>query len=240
MVVHYRSKGLVIGKIDRGEADQIFKIYTRDFGKLSVLGRAVRKTKSKLRGGADFLYFSDIEFIQGRAQKTLTDAGLIESFPGLREDFEKMKVAYSMAEILDKLTGFEEKDERIWKLAKESFLELEKAGKGKAGLLYYYFLWNFFSLLGYLPELYNCSICAKKMAPSFLYFSSLEGGLICRKCFGKARGAFQIDQDLIKTLRVIVGKDWKVVSRLKTAPHLKKSLKEISQDYLDEIIKKLI
>ncbi len=240
MAVYYKSKGLVVGKTDRREADQILKIYTEDFGRLSVLGKAVRKTKSKLRGGADFLYFSEIEFIQGRAQKTLTDSSLLENFPGLRRDFDKMKIAYSIAEILEKMTGSEEKDERIWKLVKESFWGLEEAEKGKAELLYYYFLWNFLSLIGYLPELYNCSVCAKKILPGQLYFGISEGGLMCENCFRKNQDVFQIDQDSIKILRIIVNNDWKVVSRLKIAPHFIKTLREVSRSYLDEIAKKLI
>ncbi|KPJ55867.1 hypothetical protein AMJ49_06190, partial [Parcubacteria bacterium DG_74_2] len=65
-------------KIDQGEWDRIFIIYTRDFGKLKVLARAERKIKSKLRAGLELFYLSEIEFIQGKNYKTLTNAVLIE------------------------------------------------------------------------------------------------------------------------------------------------------------------
>ena len=73
MAIHYRTQGFILKKTDRGEADQILTIYTKDFGKLEILGKAIRKIKSKLRSGADLFYFSEIEFIQGKAYKTLTD-----------------------------------------------------------------------------------------------------------------------------------------------------------------------
>jgi len=80
MFTHYRTEGFILKKIDRGEADRIFTVYTRDFGKLDLLAKAERKIKSKLRGGLELFYLSDIEFIQGKTHKTLTDTILVENF----------------------------------------------------------------------------------------------------------------------------------------------------------------
>jgi len=91
MAVHYRTRGFVIKKTGRGEADQLFTIYTQDFGKLEVLGKAVRKIKSKLRGGIGLFYLSEIEFIQGKKTKTLTGAILIEKFPNIRKSLKKLE-----------------------------------------------------------------------------------------------------------------------------------------------------
>lgn len=239
MATYYKSQGLIVDKTDRGEADQIFKIYTKDFGKLSILAKAIRKSKSKLRGGADFLYLSDIEFIQGRNQKTLTDASLLESFQGIRGSLKKTKIAVSIVEVIDKLIGHEEADEKIWQLLWGSLLELDKGEEGKSGLLYYYFLWNFFSTIGYLPQLYSCSVCNKKIFPGVLHFSSAEGGIVCWQCSLQVADNFRAEEDLIKVLRVILSNNWKSVSRLKISPYLNKLLKEASQHYLDEIFSKL-
>ena len=35
MAIHYRTKGIFIKKAARGEADEIFTVYTKDFGKLN-------------------------------------------------------------------------------------------------------------------------------------------------------------------------------------------------------------
>ncbi len=34
MAIHYRTQGFILEKINRGEADQLFTVYTKDFGKL--------------------------------------------------------------------------------------------------------------------------------------------------------------------------------------------------------------
>jgi len=161
MALHYRTQGLIIKKRDRGDADQFLTIYTEDFGKLRVLAKAVRKIKSKLRGGADLFYLSEIEFIQGKAYKTLTDAVLLEGFFNIRKNLSRLGTAYQVADLLDELVTQEQKDERIWQLLRETFDKLNNDSDCR--LLYYYFFWNLVSLLGYEPELRADSVCGRKI-----------------------------------------------------------------------------
>jgi len=130
MAVYYRTKGYVLKKTGLREADQLFTIYTKDYGKIDVLGRGIRKITSKLRSGIDLFCFCEIEFVQGKMYKTLTDAKMINKS---KDDFEaKMK----MAEVMDRLIKEPEKDEKIWQLLNDD-------------LKYKYFLWNLLSILGY-------------------------------------------------------------------------------------------
>ncbi len=124
MFVHYRTKGFVFKKVDRGESAQLFSVYTKDFGKLKILGRGIRKISSKLRSGIETFYLSNIEFIQGKSYKTLTDAVVIEKFKDLREDLEKLNIAYRISGILDDFIKGEEKDKKIWDLLIEVFNKL--------------------------------------------------------------------------------------------------------------------
>jgi len=80
MAAQYRTRGFVLTKEDRGEADQVFSVFTEDFGKIKIKAKSIRKIKSKLRSGIDLFCFSEVKFIQGRTVKTLTDAVVIEKF----------------------------------------------------------------------------------------------------------------------------------------------------------------
>ncbi len=269
MFVRYRTQGLVLKKINRGEADQLFTIYTKDFGKLEILGKGIRKIKSKLRSGAEIFELSEIEFIQGKAYKTLTDAILLEKFSNLRRDLKRLALGYRILEICDNLIKGEEPDEKIWRFLNETFDKLNDCQLSivNCQLLPYYFIWNFLSLLGYQPELFNCSLCQKKLVPNKLYFSPQEGGVICEKCFQKAnsirkgrtldqmrdvlltaRGAGlsngakkveRIEPEVIKILRLIIKGNWNILSKLKIEDNFKKSLKAVSENYLSQIISNL-
>jgi len=249
MAIHYRTLGLIIKKQDRGEADQVFTVYTKDFGKLEILGKAIRKIKSKLRGGAELFYLSEVEFIQGKIFKTLTDATLINRFPLLRSELERLKTAYKIAELSDRILEGEEQDENIWELLNEVFQKLNNSEPAVPNLqlVYYYFLWNLLSILGYQPELYRCSVCQHKLSPAKLYFVPKEGGIICASCFRtksqnitgglerqqKEKGLIHLD--IVKILRLITRRDWETLSRLRVETYHQKALENISNDFLSII-----
>lgn len=160
MFIHYRTQGFIIKVADQAEADQLFTLYTKDFGKIEVLGKSIRKIKSKLRGGMQLFYLSEIEFIQGKNYKTLTDALLINNFFKIRHSLEKIEVAERILVVLDSLIKGQEADQEIWKLLNETLILLDewKLKLEKNKLFYYYFFWNFISVLGYQPELKSLSI----------------------------------------------------------------------------------
>lgn len=130
MAVYYRTEGYVLNKTGLREADQLFTVYTKDYGKIDVLGRGIRKITSKLRSGIDLFCFSQIEFVVGKTYRTLTDAKMIKRS---EDDFE---VCLKKAEVMDRLIKEPEKDDNIWKLLNDD-------------LKYKYFLWNLLSILGY-------------------------------------------------------------------------------------------
>ncbi len=246
MFTHYRTQGFILKKEDRGEANQLFTIYTKDFGKLEILGKAIRKISSKLRSSTDIFYLSDIEFIQGKTHKTLTDAILINDFRNLRKSLKKLAVAYKISEVLDVLVKGQEPDEKIWQLLKEVFEQLNNweienslnpaASGRKLKIIYYYFLWNLLSILGYRQEFYQCFLCQEKISPENIFFSPKEGGLICKNCKNSIKQAQEINSNTVKILRIILKKDWLTLKKLKIEPEDLKSLKIISDYYFTEIL----
>lgn len=224
MFVHHRTLGLILKKEDRGEANQVFTVLTKDFGKLKVLGKAIRKIKSKLRAGAQLFCLSEIEFIQGKAYKTLTDVIIVKKF--FNKDLDKLKIASEIASVLDSLVKGEEADEGIWELVLDVF---EKLDSYSSSLVYYYFLWNFFDVLGYRPELEHCPLCQKKLVPDDLFFDSEQGGVICGNCLKKGD---KINPEIVKIIRALLKKDWNVLFKLKIEPEYEEDLEVVSENYL--------
>lgn len=241
MFLHYRAQGFILDKTNRGEANRIFTIYTKDFGKLNLLAKAERKIGSKLRAGLEIFYLSEIEFIQGKTHKTLTDAVLINNFKNLRRDLKRLKVAYQISDLMDNLVKGEEADPKIWQLLNETFETLNKNSESQVliPLIYYYFLWNFLSVLGYQTELYYCSVCQKKITPKNISFSLKEGGLIGEECQDKIKSSRSISSDTVKILRIILRKDLAILKRLKIDNRTFNELKRISSYYLSEVLEQI-
>jgi len=238
MFVHYRTKSLILKKVDRAEHDQLFTIYTRDFGKIKVLGRGIRKISSKLRSGADLFYLTEIEFIQGKIHKTLTDAILIDKFNNLRRSLARLNIASEISELLDKLIYNQQPEEKIWNLLMEVFQQLNqpKFKNAYLKLIYYYFFWRLVSILGYLPELFQCTMCNQKLKPDKLYFNFPEGGIICHNCFEKEKKGHKMTPATVKIIRALSAKEWSAVKRIKIEEKHLKPLEVISQKYLSFIL----
>lgn len=231
MAIHYRTEGFILKKNDLREADQIFTVFTKDFGKIKILARAIRKIKSKLRSGADLFYLSELEFIQGKAYKTLTDASALNKFKDIRKDLNKLEVSQQIVDSLNILVHEEEQDEKIWALLIEVLEKSDNYSLLITGyrLLYYYFLWNLFSILGYQIDLYHCVVCQKRLFPSKLYFSPDQGGILCSDCSDRAEEKIEVSPNVIKTLRILLKKDWDTLSRLKIPDSEKEQLEVISE-----------
>lgn len=255
MFTHYRTKGFILKKRNQGEANQLFTVFTKDFGRIEILGKSIRKITSKLRAGAEIFNLSEIEFIQGKTRKTLTDIAVIENFPDIRGDLGKLTLAYKISGIFDKLIKGENADKGVWDFLNNTFKKLNdyeffQSETGRSAnrrhkylhrqtisyrLLYYYFFWNFLKILGYQPQLYKCSVCQKRLAPKNLYFSSKEGGAVCSLCSEKITEAKSINTETIKILRLILKKDETTLNRLKLNSSLSELLGDISEDYFTYI-----
>lgn len=186
---HYRTQAIFLAKEDRAEADRVFFVYTRDFGKLEITGRAIRKIDSKLRSGAALFFYSEIEFVQGKNQKTLTDAVLIDKFQNILSEPMKLSVAGQICQIADSTISFEQPDEKVWNLLFLSLQSLENSQftAYSLQLIHYYFFWNLLALSGYSPQLHFCALCNKKLVPETFFFSPGEGGVVCWQCFAAVR-----------------------------------------------------
>lgn len=239
MFTHYLTEGFVLKKKNIREADQIFIVYTKDFGKLTLLARASRKIKSKLRGGLRSFNLSQIEFIQGRNQKTVIDSFIKESFENISESLVKLKIGHRISNVLSTLTGREEKDEKIWNLLKDSTRRLNKDKPLDWDLKnYYYFFWNFVSLIGFKPSLKNCSVCSKKINSSPLYFSPEEGGLVCNNC-SKKIDSEEISPEAVKIIRIILKNNWDYFLRLKIRKEDFELIKKISNIYYSFLLESM-
>ncbi|MDO8530171.1 MAG: DNA repair protein RecO [bacterium] len=227
MSIVYATEGFIFKKEDRLETDRVFSVFTKEFGRVEIFGKAIRKVTSKLRSGTEIFSYVYIEFIQGKNKKTLTEAITLEKFKSLPVTSEKFEVAYRISSLVDVFVTGEQTDESILKLLMISFRQLNSSNKNI--LVYYYFFWNFISVLGHKPELSTCVMCQGDLTPANLFFSYVEGGTVCATCNGLDR--MRVPADVVKILRIILNEDWVTLSKLKIEADFKKHLEEISNNY---------
>ncbi len=229
MTEKYRTKAIVFKKDNASEADKIFSIFSQDFGKIELRGKAIRKINSKLRSGLDLFYLSEVEFIEGKNNKTLTDALALEKFKKISFDLEKTKMALMVSNVLNNFLKGHGKDIITFKLLQETFERINENNGEKSYIAYCYFVWNFLANQGYKPEVLKCVICSGKLNPSNLYFSYKEGGTVCENCSQSHRSAQKINSDIVKVIRIVLSRDWQTASKLKIEQTLKQVLEQVCE-----------
>lgn len=226
MATHYRTKALILGKREFREADRFFTFFTKEHGKVEALAKGERKIESKLRGGLELFYLSEISFIQGRYWKTLVDASLTDNFSAIRNNLVKMKAASLVGRQVTTLVRGQEKDEDVWNLLVNTFQRLNESSR--VFLTHQFFFWRLVSHLGYQPQLHKCANCKQELNPDQLYFSATQGGMVCKDC---KQGLNQkVEPGTIKIVRAILSEDWQEVSKLKVNDY-QEDLNQLSAFY---------
>jgi len=143
----YKTQGIVIRKRDLSEADRLLTIYTKDFGKILVKAKAVKKSQAKLKGHLELFLYSDLMLAEGRGLDIVTGAETIDNFSSIHNQLPSLAGAYCLSEIIDRLTAGPEPDEDAWRLILLSFQLLNQ--KQNPELLLKDFSGKFLELLGY-------------------------------------------------------------------------------------------
>lgn len=99
------TTGVVLARLNYGEADKIITVLTPDHGKIRVMARGVRKVKSKLAGGIELFSISSITFIPGRKDiGTLVSTRLQTHYSFIVEDLDRTMLGYDLLKYINKAT----------------------------------------------------------------------------------------------------------------------------------------
>jgi len=236
MFTDYKAKAIVLEQEARGEADKRFTLFSKEFGRIEVMGKSIRKIDSKLKGGITLFSLCNVEFIQGRHYKILTFSRTEKEFSDIRESLNKLKIAYQIREIANKLIVEPEKDLQLWDFIFATFVHLDQLLITDCQLqaFYHFFSWRLLALLGRQPELFFCLKCRGKLKPKNLYFS-VHGGILCKDCSNKTReqkSMVAISSDTIKLLREISQSSFAFVCKINITQHHLKELDSALELYL--------
>lgn len=154
----YKTQGIILKYTDLGENSRLLAIYTKDFGRIQVQARAVKKTTSKLAGHLELLTLSRLVLARGRFLDIVIDAFTVNSFKGVRASLRCRAAAFCVVELVDNLTGEGQADKRIFNLLIKAleFLDqretLERESFDVFRLLMVRFGLRLLVLLGFAPE----------------------------------------------------------------------------------------
>lgn len=189
------TEGIILRRVNFGEADKILTLITPNSGKLRAIAKGVRKEKSKLAGGLELLSISNVSYIKGRGDlHTIVSSRLQKHFKNIVTDYDRVQLAYKAIEWIDKITEDDDNSE-YYDYIVSALTELDNL----ANNLDIVELWMRLSLLalnGSQPNLTHDFVGESLSADSSYNFDPSDG------CFVKSKtGEFVADN--IKVWRIL-------------------------------------
>lgn len=150
------TDALILRKDAVGEADVLVTALTPRLVKIRLLAQGARKVEAKLKGHLESFSLSRISFIAGRNGYRLVGAELLDFFPHLKSDFERLQIAHDIRRSLESALFEDQSEENpgFFFVAHEAFCALNTpplSGKDTGAVLTW-FRMRFLDVLGLLPD----------------------------------------------------------------------------------------
>ncbi len=118
------TEAIVLKRINYSEADRILTLLTSSHGKVSVIAKGSRRSKSKLAGGLELFSVSNITYIDGKSElKTVVSTQLVTHYGAIVTDITRTMAAYDCLKLIDMHTQAQ-CDEAFFDLLRTVFASL--------------------------------------------------------------------------------------------------------------------
>ena len=172
------SEAIVLRSYPLREADLLVTFFTRGEGKVRGVARSAKKSKRRFGGALEPLTyvraFYDVREPQELAR--LDSCEVLESPMASEVSYARAVALGHIAELLDELLPDHEANDAIFRLTLSVLHVL--TGPEVWMPITYFELW-LTRLVGFLPELTECTVCGRSLNGSRAYFHALSDGLMC-------------------------------------------------------------
>lgn len=98
-----KAHAVILSRKNVGEADRIITVFTKEYGKLRLLAKGVRKSGS--RRSPHLEIFSSVALVihQGKSMDTITEVTPLSPQSSIQRDLEHISVAYFYCELVNLL-----------------------------------------------------------------------------------------------------------------------------------------
>ncbi len=202
----YRDEAIVLRTHKLGEADRIVTLFARRLGKVRVVGKGVRRTKSRFGARLEPAMVVDVQCYEGRSLDTVTQAETLASWgDAIARDYTAWTTAAAMLETADRLT--EEREPALQQyLLLAGALRSLAGGEHDPGLVLDAYLLRALAVAGWAPSFHDCARCGAPGPHRAFHLPS--GGTVCPAC--RLPGSAAPAPETMTLLAALLTGDWAV------------------------------
>jgi DNA repair protein RecO len=177
-----RHEALILRAKDSPKGDRIVTMLTPEAGLIDafIFGghkSGLRSSASPYVHGDAFIYSDPVCH-----SRTLSDFFILDSYPGLRESYDKLKFASLMAEFLMKTSSCGGEYATMLSLSLDTLHAMNDSGDASTRLLSLAWLWKSLDVMGLQPGLDVCASCQGPLEGEKIRYDQARDGFVCRNC----------------------------------------------------------
>ncbi len=182
-----KDRSIVLKTYPYGESSVVAVMLTRSHGKVRLLAKGARKSRSALQGSLRTGNVSEIVFYfrPERGLQLLKEMGTVETFEAGNGDLERLCLFQAGLEIVDRSVVERSADERAFDMI-ERFMRMLPAAADPWALFFALEI-DVLKLAGSFPSTAACACCGKPLADSAFAIEAASGFVSCASC-GSAKG----------------------------------------------------
>ncbi|MDI6712307.1 MAG: DNA repair protein RecO [Anaerosomatales bacterium] len=191
----YAARALVLRKTKLGESDLIVTALSSEGHQIRAVAKGARKPGSRFGARVEPFTVIDGLFARGRTLDVLTEAQTVAAHDRLRTDYEAVRSAAVVADLLERVTAESDAEPRLYELGIAVLDAIEDADPVALPTLVAAFLVKAMAMQGLRPQLAGCVSCGGACAPAAA-FSISGGGTVCAACVGTDPSAIAVSAEL--------------------------------------------
>jgi len=223
---YYKTKAFTLVSNRYMESDRIVTFFTYDSGKVPLIIKGVRRTKSHFGSVAEPFTQSTIMFYKSTPDKlgVVEQTEIAYSNSNIRETYIGMIVLGYIASLLDVCLESYSQDTGIYHLIEHLLFALgSKQDIEKSVMI---FEWRLIAILGYRPEINKCHLCGSPLTENTYIDLKYPTVLYGQCCYQKTNsGIYTISSGSQKFLNNTLCAPLKETMRYRLMPSTRKTLR---------------
>jgi len=201
----------------------------------------VKKPRAKLAGALQHFALLEVQLAASRRFNVITQARVLDSFYGLRQNYDAFAYANYFAELFDATLEERQSHPALFDMLGDALHRLVEGGDLE--LLARYVEINLVAMLGYQPQLTRCAHCQVPLArqgedgrpawPTWVGFSSSQGGALCPDCRKTVPGARRVAAGTLQVTHLLLSRGADALAGLRLSLPLRREIADTLRDYLE-------
>jgi DNA repair protein RecO (recombination protein O) len=258
----YKTEVIILRSWKSKEYDRIYSVFSREHGKMRVIGIGTRRPKAKLASGLEPMTRSDIFLVKCRALDRVKGTIVLRQYTNLKKHLDNLIEGKKTINILERLLGDNEPHEEIFIAMKDYFKLIDKISEANilmkechkeiggniitknlptTQLAQLALFWKIIYWSGYFPRFKHCTYCDQKITERESYEFILSQGVNCG-CQNVATQNLKINlsKNIIKLIKFLVAQDIEHIRKLRVSTGDFQDLKQFTKLILEQVTERRV